>query len=252
MWRYQRWGIMTSGNGPGSASAPSGMIADLSIRVSTRSSISLKRCISPKSSKKRLRFLRSDLLGTRPRRNEGSGYRKVQENGRKTVRSSSRLNSKRDLRDAGEDDQGSSNRFCHDHPGDVTEDCRLARIYYSVVGTPEEREQSLKGLNSAKGYIRRELGHRMKLKYTPELLFQFDPSIEYAIHMGRVDPSPPGGEGEERGWKMRIDGFLIVDKPEGNHFPRMWSGRSNDGWGSKRRAISEPWIPLPQVSFPWP
>jgi ribosome-binding factor A len=68
----------------------------------------------------------------------------------------------------------------------VTEDCRLAKIYYSIVGTPDEKEQSMEGLNSAKGYIRRELGHRMKLKYTPELLFQFDPSIEYAIHMGEL------------------------------------------------------------------
>ena len=68
----------------------------------------------------------------------------------------------------------------------VTDDCRSARIYYSVVGSPDEREQSLEGLNSAKGYIRRELGHRMKLKYTPEIVFQFDPSIEYAVHMGEL------------------------------------------------------------------
>ena len=68
----------------------------------------------------------------------------------------------------------------------VTEDCRLAKIHFSVVGTLAERERSMKGLNSAKGYIRKELGHRMKLKYTPEILFQFDPSIEYAIHMGEL------------------------------------------------------------------
>ncbi|OGP86791.1 MAG: ribosome-binding factor A [Deltaproteobacteria bacterium RBG_16_48_10] len=68
----------------------------------------------------------------------------------------------------------------------VTEDCRLAKIYYSVVGTLAERERSREGLNSAKGYIRRELGHRMKLKYTPEIMFQFDPSIEYAVHMGEL------------------------------------------------------------------
>jgi ribosome-binding factor A len=68
----------------------------------------------------------------------------------------------------------------------VTDDCRSARIYYSVVGPPDEREQSLEGLNSAKGYIRRELGHRMKLKYTPEIVFQFDPSVEYAVHMGEL------------------------------------------------------------------
>jgi ribosome-binding factor A len=54
------------------------------------------------------------------------------------------------------------------------------------VGSPDEREQSLEGLNSAKGYIRRELGHRMKLKYTPEIVFQFDPSVEYAVHMGEL------------------------------------------------------------------
>ena len=68
----------------------------------------------------------------------------------------------------------------------VSEDCRLAKVYYSVVGTPEQKRQSMEGMNSAKGYIRRELGHRMKLKYTPELVFQFDPSIEYAIHMGEL------------------------------------------------------------------
>ena len=68
----------------------------------------------------------------------------------------------------------------------VSEDCRLAKVYYSVVGTPEQKRQSMEGINSAKGYIRRELGHRMKLKYTPELVFQFDPSIEYAIHMGEL------------------------------------------------------------------
>jgi ribosome-binding factor A len=68
----------------------------------------------------------------------------------------------------------------------VSDDCRLAKIYFSVVGTLSEREESTKGLNSAKGYIRKELGRRMSLRYTPEIMFQFDPSIEYAIHIGEV------------------------------------------------------------------
>jgi ribosome-binding factor A len=68
----------------------------------------------------------------------------------------------------------------------VTEDCRLAKIYYSVMGTEAEREASLKGLTSAKGYIRKELGRRVSLRYTPEIVFQFDPSIEYAIHIEEV------------------------------------------------------------------
>lgn len=68
----------------------------------------------------------------------------------------------------------------------VSDDCRSAKVYYSVMGTSEEREASLKGLESAKGFIRRELGKRVTLRYTPELFFQFDPSIEYAIHIEEV------------------------------------------------------------------
>ena len=68
----------------------------------------------------------------------------------------------------------------------VSEDCRLAKVYFSVTGTLAERKRSTEGLNSARGYVRRELGRRMRLKYTPEIKFQFDPSIEYAIHIGEV------------------------------------------------------------------
>ena len=68
----------------------------------------------------------------------------------------------------------------------VSEDCRSAKVYFSVAGTPEERERSMKGLDSAKGYVRKELGRRIRLRYTPEIIFKFDPSIEYAIHIGEV------------------------------------------------------------------
>jgi ribosome-binding factor A len=68
----------------------------------------------------------------------------------------------------------------------VSDDCRSARIYFSATGTEEDQARSLDGLNSAKGYIRKELGHRVKLRYTPEIVFQFDPSIEYSIHIGEI------------------------------------------------------------------
>jgi ribosome-binding factor A len=68
----------------------------------------------------------------------------------------------------------------------VSDDCRYAKIYFSVMGSLAEREKSATGLNSAKGYIRKELARRMSLRYTPEIMFQFDPSIEYAIHIGEV------------------------------------------------------------------
>ena len=68
----------------------------------------------------------------------------------------------------------------------VSEDYRSAKVYFSVPGTLEERQRSTEGLNSATGYVRRELGRRIRLRYTPEILFKFDPSIEYAIHIGEV------------------------------------------------------------------
>ncbi len=68
----------------------------------------------------------------------------------------------------------------------VSEDCRRANVYFSVAGSLEEKESSLRGLNSAKGYVRRELGRRIRLKYTPDILFHFDPSIEYAIHIEEI------------------------------------------------------------------
>jgi len=68
----------------------------------------------------------------------------------------------------------------------VSEDCRSAKVYFSVAGTSAEREHSIKGLNSAKGYVRKQLGKRLRLRYTPEIMFQFDPSIEYSIHIGEV------------------------------------------------------------------
>jgi ribosome-binding factor A len=84
----------------------------------------------------------------------------------------------------------------------VSEDCRFARVYFSVAGTMAERESSMKGLDSAKGYVRKELGRRIRLRYTPEIMFQFDPSIEYAIHMEEVIQSlhqKKEDRGEEEG-----------------------------------------------------
>lgn len=84
----------------------------------------------------------------------------------------------------------------------VSEDCRFAKVYFSVVGTLAEKERSMKGLDSAKGFVRKELGRRIRLRYTPEILFQFDPSIEYAIHMGELIQTIQQGKepnGDEEG-----------------------------------------------------
>ena len=79
----------------------------------------------------------------------------------------------------------------------VSDDFRLAKVYFSVAGTVKERERSMKGLDSAKGYVRKELGRRIRLRYTPEIMFQFDPSIEYAIHMEELIQSIHGEKGPD-------------------------------------------------------
>ena len=84
----------------------------------------------------------------------------------------------------------------------VSEDCRFAKVFFSVAGTQAQRESSMKDLDSAKGYVRRELGRRIRLRYTPDIMFQFDPSIEYAIHVEELIQSIHQGKephGEEEG-----------------------------------------------------
>ncbi len=57
-------------------------------------------------------------------------------------------------------------------------DLRHARVFVSIMGTEEEKQQVEKGLAAAKGFLRRGLGERLTLRYTPELIFQRDESIE--------------------------------------------------------------------------
>ncbi len=61
----------------------------------------------------------------------------------------------------------------------LSDDLRRARIYWSVYGDERAKEESSRGLESAKGYIRRELGRRVRVKYLPEIDFAFDDSFEY-------------------------------------------------------------------------
>ena len=60
---------------------------------------------------------------------------------------------------------------------DTTADLRYAKVYVSVLDKSDIK-QVLKGLRSAGGYLRREIGHALSLRYTPELVFQEDTSID--------------------------------------------------------------------------
>jgi ribosome-binding factor A len=61
---------------------------------------------------------------------------------------------------------------------DVSGDLQHAKIFVSIYGTDEARAETMAGLKSATGYVRSELGHRVRLRRTPEVLFQEDRSIE--------------------------------------------------------------------------
>lgn len=69
---------------------------------------------------------------------------------------------------------------------DVTKDLRFAKIYISVLGNEEDKESTIKGLESAKGYIRKEIGHRIQLRHVPEPIFYLDESIEQALYMSKL------------------------------------------------------------------
>lgn len=68
---------------------------------------------------------------------------------------------------------------------DVSGDLRHAKVYVSVL-EDGKREELLKGLKSAAGFIRRELTRRMSIRYTPELQFVADDNIAYGIHISQL------------------------------------------------------------------
>ena len=72
---------------------------------------------------------------------------------------------------------------------DTTSDLRYARVYVSALNCKDEKDL-MKGLKSAAGFLRRELGHALQLRYTPELQFIADDSIAYGAHILEVLRDP--------------------------------------------------------------
>jgi len=62
----------------------------------------------------------------------------------------------------------------------------VARVFYSVLGSEQERSQAASGLQSARGFIKRELATRLRLKFMPEILFTLDTSLEQGDRMDRI------------------------------------------------------------------
>ena len=68
----------------------------------------------------------------------------------------------------------------------VSRDLRYAWIYISIYGNESEKEQTLQALTRATGLIRGEIGRRIRLRFTPELIFYHDRSLEYGAHIEQV------------------------------------------------------------------
>lgn len=67
----------------------------------------------------------------------------------------------------------------------VAPDLKTCKAYISVLGDKKAQEDTVKGLKSAEGYIRRELAQRLNMRNTPEITFVLDQSIEYGVNMSK-------------------------------------------------------------------
>jgi len=68
----------------------------------------------------------------------------------------------------------------------ITPDAARADVHYSVFGDADDRAEAQEGLDSAAGWLRREIGRTLRLRNTPQLVFHYDPSIERGEHIASI------------------------------------------------------------------
>jgi ribosome-binding factor A len=85
---------------------------------------------------------------------------------------------------------------------EVTPDLHLARIFFTVIGDDAAKKNSEAGLNSAKSYIRRELGKVLTMRYLPDIMFTYDHSQDYGSRIDtilrEIDKEHDGDDSEHR------------------------------------------------------
>ncbi|AOZ94265.1 30S ribosome-binding factor RbfA [Paenibacillus crassostreae] len=69
---------------------------------------------------------------------------------------------------------------------EVPNDLAQAKVYLSVLGDEEQKKKTLVALDKANGFLRSELGKRIRFRHTPELFFKIDESIEYGSHIEKL------------------------------------------------------------------
>lgn len=102
---------------------------------------------------------------------------------------------------------------------DTTNDLRFTNIYISVYDPKADPKKTLEGLNSAKGFIRKEIGKELDLRYTPEPLFKLDKSIENGLHINSLLLNlGVRDEGAKSGALQDEDGEDVDDEDEDDDF----------------------------------
>ena len=69
---------------------------------------------------------------------------------------------------------------------ELTNDLSQAKIFVSIIGDDEEKEETIEGLNSSKGFIKKELGQRLRLRHIPDVIYVLDETIERGIYMDNL------------------------------------------------------------------
>ena len=82
---------------------------------------------------------------------------------------------------------------------EVTPDTLRADVHFSVLGGDEDRAEALAGLQNAQGWLRREVGHGLRIRNIPKLVFHYDPSLEHGEHISSIIDGFELGDGEEPG-----------------------------------------------------
>jgi ribosome-binding factor A len=78
---------------------------------------------------------------------------------------------------------------------ETSPDLRQARVYVSVLGTEKRRAQALAGLGAAHGVLQRRVASELRMKRTPQLTFEYDPSAERGVRMAQlIDELAPDDE----------------------------------------------------------
>src|SRR3712207_1365834 len=88
---------------------------------------------------------------------------------------------------------------------DTSPDLRHARVYVSVLGSERRRRSSLAGLSAAHGVLQAQVSRELRLKRTPQLAFEYDPSVEHGVRMSKLidelaprePPQPDDGDASQ-------------------------------------------------------